>query len=310
MNARLHAVVRRYARPPIVVGRNAGYRRWTMIAPGISAAVVASVLLVAIPAHATDTTATGAVIADARNGLDAGSLGAAEREHDDVTFPVEPDTAQPAESVGAEARVYEDSDWLAAPPDPARHNLWVPTAEWATALALTIPLFMIDPSFVNVDPISAQNFVDAWSNPPVWDTDGVVANYVLHPIMGAEAYLTVRNRGYGPIESFLFSTGVSFAWEYLFEAWVEQPSGQDLLTTSPIGSLQGELRFQLRRRIAQWSPSLGRNTLLVLVDPVEALHRYIGKEFFDYPSDGAEEAIGSTLNLDPQHAGVMITLRF
>ena len=59
--------------------------------------------------------------------------------------------------------------------------------------------------------------------------DGIVANYVLHPIMGAEAYLSVRNRDYGPIESFLFATGVSVAWEYLFEAWVERPSAQDLL---------------------------------------------------------------------------------
>jgi hypothetical protein len=135
-------------------------------------------------------------------------------------------------------------------------------------------------------------------------------NYVLHPFMGAEAYLMVRNRDYGPIESFLFSTGVSFAWEYVFEAWVERPSTQDLLVTSPVGSLLGEIRFQMRRRLARWSPSVGRNTLLILVDPVEALHRYIGKEFLSRSNDPTDEAVGSSLNFGADHARLMVTLQF
>jgi hypothetical protein len=128
--------------------------------------------------------------------------------------------------------------------------------------------------------------------------------------MGAEAYLTVRNRDYGPITSFLFSTGVSTGWEYLFEAWAERPSAQDLLTTSTIGSLQGELRFQMRRRIARWSPSAGRDTLLILVDPVEALHRYIGKTFLKRSNDATDETVGSSLSVGPDQARVMITLQF
>ncbi len=200
--------------------------------------------------------------------------------------------------------------WLTDPPHPDRHNLWVPTVEWATALSLTIPIFMIDPAFVNTGTISTENFVDAWTNPPVWDTDGVIANYVLHPIMGAEAYLTVRNRDYGPLTSFLFSTGVSFAWEYLFEAWVEHPSAQDLLTTSPIGSLQGELRFQLRRRVAQWRPSKGRDALLVIIDPIEAIHRYIGKKCLDRSDDATAETVGSAVDFGPDRASVWLTMRF
>jgi hypothetical protein len=196
------------------------------------------------------------------------------------------------------------------PPDPARHNLLVPTAEWATALALTIPLFMIDPAFVNTGTVSPDHFADAWTKPPVWDTDGAIANFLLHPIMGAEAYLTVRNRDYGPLTSFLFATGVSVGWEYLFEAWVERPSIQDLLITSPVGSLQGELRFQIRRRIARWSPSAGRNVLLVLVDPVEALHRYLGKTFLHRSSDATSETMGSSLTVGPDQARVMLTMEF
>jgi hypothetical protein len=271
-------------------------------------------LVLATAGHAVDTVVLGTfgeTIVAARDSPEAGSHGAASGGPSGIASPADSGFEQSGEPAPAEARAGSESDWLAIPPDPARHNLWVPTAEWAVCLALTIPLFTIDPSAFNVDPISAENFADAWTRPPdLDDGDGIVANYVLHPIMGAEAYLTVRNRGYGPIGSFLFATGVSVAWEYVFEAWVQQPSAVDLLTTSPIGSLQGELRFQIRRRIARWSPSVGRNALLILVDPVEALHRYVGKTFLNPSNDATDETVGSSLNFGPDQARVMLTLQF
>lgn len=262
---------------------------------GILSTVVAGALALTGPAYAVDT------------GVARDSHGAAVSEPNPAASGAE----QSAEPVPGETTARSESDWLAGPPDPDRHNLWVPTLQWTVALTLTIPLFLIDPDAFNVAPISTDNFVDAWTMPPDWDDgDGVVANYVLHPIMGAEAYLMLRNRDYGPIESFLFSTGVSVAWEYLFEAWVQQPSAVDLVTTSPIGSLQGELRFQIRRRVARWSPSLGRNALLILVDPVEAIHRYIGEKFPGDSEDAPVETVGSSLNLGPDQARLMLTLRF
>jgi len=259
-----------------------------MSSRGCSLAAFAGALVLATAAHAVDTV--------------SGPSG--------ITSAADSGLEQSGEPAQGEAPARSEPDWLTIPPDPARHNLWVPTAEWAVCLALTIPLFMIDPAFVNTGTFSAEHFADAWTRPPVWDTDGIVSNYVLHPWMGAEAYLSVRNRGYGPIGSFLFSTGVSFAWEYLFEAWVERPSRQDLLVASPVGSLQGELRFQMRRRIARWSPSAGRDALLVLVDPVEALHRYIGKTFLNRASDATDETLGSSLNFGPDQARVRVTLQF
>lgn len=256
---------------------------------GILSILFALALTLALPVHAIDTTIYPA-------GDDPGAGDPA-----GVTLPAEPS--------GKPDRSAAQADWLTAPMDPTRHSLLVPTAEWATCLALTLPIFMIDPAFVNVGRISADQFAEAWTRPPEWDDDSVLANFVLHPIMGAEAYLTVRNRGYGPIGSFLFSSGVSIGWEYLFEAWVERPSGQDLLITSPLGSVQGELRFQVRRQIAKWNPSVGRDALLILVDPVEALHRYIGKVFFDYPKEATEEPMGSSLNVGPGQASLMITMR-
>jgi hypothetical protein len=270
-----------------------------MSLPGISSAVFAATLVLAMQAYAVDT------------GVLPGSHGAAVSEPSVITSPADSGFEQSGEPAQEEAPAPSEVDWLTIPPDPARHNLWVPTAEWAVCLALTIPLFLINPSSFNVDPISADNFAEAWTRPPdLDDGDGIVANYVLHPIMGAEAYLTVRNRGYGPIGSFLFATGVSVAWEYVFEAWVQHPSAIDLLTTSPIGSLQGELRFQLRRRVARWSPSVGRDALLILIDPVEALHRYVGKEFLNRSNDATDETMGSSLNFGPDQARLMLTMQF
>ena len=269
-----------------------------MSLPGIFSTVFVGALVLAMPVYAVDT------------GVLPGSHGAAVSEPSGITSPADSGFEQSGEPAQGETRARSEPDWLTIPPDPARHNLWVPTAEWVICLGLTLPLFVIDPSFVNVGRISAENFADAWTLPPEFDDDSITANYVLHPIMGAEAYLTVRNRDYGPIESFLFSTGVSVAWEYLFEAWVERPSIQDLLITSNIGSLQGELRFQMRRRVARWSPSVGRNALLILVDPVEALHRYIGKKFLNRSNDAPVETMGSSLNFGPDQARLMLTLQF
>jgi len=260
-----------------------------MSLPGIFSAVFAGALVLATPAHAVETvvlpgvafSGPSVIASAADNGL----------EHSTEPAP-------------GEALARSDEHWLTAPLDPERHSVWIPTAEWAVALGLTIPLFLIDPSFVNTGELSADTFAGAWTDPPVWDTDGVVANYVLHPFMGSEAFLSLRNRGYGGMESFLFATGVSFAWEYLFEAWVEQPSGQDLLVTSPVGSILGEFRFQLRNRIARWNPSLGRNALIIFIDPLEALHRYIGKD------DAAEEETISSLDFGPGQARFMLTMKF
>ena len=129
-----------------------------MSLPGISSTVFAGALVLAMPVYAVDT------------GVLPGSHGAAVSGPSGITSPADSGFEQSGEPAQGEARARSESDWLTIPPDPARHNLWVPTAEWAVCLALTIPLFMIDPSFVNTGTISAENFADAWTRPPVWDT--------------------------------------------------------------------------------------------------------------------------------------------
>ena len=64
-------------------------------------------------------------------------------------------------------------------------------------------------------------------------------------------------------------------------------------------------RFALVPRLsARWNPSLGRNALMILVDPIEAIHRYIGK------CGDTEETVNSSLDLGPDQARLMLTMRF
>ena len=186
-----------------------------------------------MPVYAVDT------------GVLPGSHGAAVSGPSGITSPADSGFEQSGEPAQGEARARSKPDWLTIPPDPARHNLWVPSAEWATCLALTIPLFMLAPSFVHTGTAgqSVRRSVDP--------TPGVGhrrhrGNYVLHPIMGAEAYLTVRNRDYGRSRAPVLNRRLRRVGVPV-RGVAERPSAQDLLITSNIGSLQGGLRFQIRR---------------------------------------------------------------
>ena len=97
-----------------------------------------------------------------------------------------------------------------------------------------------------------ERFLDAFSRAPVWDEDEWVTNWVLHPWWGMWVYQTERNYGESPLRSFLVATAHSVAFEYIVEAWTENPSIQDLLSTSPIGALMGEL-------VHRWIQRAGRD---------------------------------------------------
>lgn len=113
------------------------------------------------------------------------------------------------------------------------------------------------------------------SNPPVWDSDHWFFNYVGHPYVGMHTYLMERNHGMSPLRGFLFSTAASVAFEYGIEAWAEPPSLQDLLTTSPIGSLLGELNYQLTRELRRGGLTLPEKIVITVVNPIHVLqHGY------------------------------------
>jgi hypothetical protein len=97
----------------------------------------------------------------------------------------------------------------------------------------------------------ASTFVNAYHKAPMWDSDGIVWNFVLHPLWGSETYLRARERRYGIAGSLAFSMGCSITWEYLIESWIKHPSAQDLIFTTGIGWALGELRFILLNRLAE-----------------------------------------------------------
>jgi hypothetical protein len=108
----------------------------------------------------------------------------------------------------------------------------------------------------------------AYSRPPVWDRDPFFWNWIVHPIAGQQAYLLERNEGRGPLRGFLVATAASGGWEYGFEAFIERPSAQDLLITSPVGAVLGELSHQATRRLVRDGLRWPERAVLVVINPV------------------------------------------
>lgn len=107
---------------------------------------------------------------------------------------------------------------------------------------------------------------------PVWDDEAMWwVNWVAHPYCGSQTYLMQRNYGKSVWNSFLFSTGMSFAWEYLFEASVEHPSATDLVLTSSLGSILGEGIFQATRALKKGGFTKSEKVIVTIINPSYAL---------------------------------------
>lgn len=85
-----------------------------------------------------------------------------------------------------------------------------------------------------------NQYKSAYTNPPVIDSDLWMTNYLGHPYQGSYYYNSIRCQGGSVLQSSLFSLGQAVLWEYVWEAGVEQPSVQDLITTPLGGILLGE----------------------------------------------------------------------
>ena len=123
--------------------------------------------------------------------------------------------------------------------------------------------------------IKFSNFKRAFSKPPVNDQDSWAINYIAHPLAGMHFFLSERNYGEGFLRSFLFSTASSITWEYFIESWVEQPSIQDLLATSTVGSLLGEGNYRLTMKMKKNGFNLFEKIAVVILNPVYVIqHGY------------------------------------
>ena len=115
------------------------------------------------------------------------------------------------------------------------------------------------------------NLQDAYSYPPVWDTDHWFHNYIGHPYGGSVYYNTVRCQGARKGQSFLFATALSIQWEYLFEAVAEQPSIQDLFITPIAGSVLGEFVHRLTLTLKKNGTNFGEKVLITILNPTSVV---------------------------------------
>ena len=116
-----------------------------------------------------------------------------------------------------------------------------------------------------------RNLGRAWSQPPAWDEDHWLHNYVGHPYGGSVYYNAIRSQGGNPFESFIFSAFASTCWEYVFEAMAERPSTQDLLITPIVGSLLGELVHQVTMLMKSDGTTFPEAVLIILLNPIHVL---------------------------------------
>jgi hypothetical protein len=134
----------------------------------------------------------------------------------------------------------------------------------------------------------------AYTQPPVWDDDLWVHNYVGHPYGGSLYYNTVRCRGGGVFESFLFSTSMSMMWEYGFEAVAERPSIQDLFITPILGSLLGELTHHMAVRMKADGCSGLEKLAIAVLNPMDALLTGFGSFAPQPPGSVARASLAET----------------
>lgn len=179
---------------------------------------------------------------------------------------------------------------FAQPPERPHARSWViPTLHAGGQLALQrVGLSLLwGSSFTLEHPDrAAQSFARAWTTPPLfddtrrvfeWDRDIFYINVFGHGLMGSELYLRARQCGHGFWASFLFTTGASFVWEYVVEAWHAQPSAIDLLWTPVGGAVLGEFRFVAWELAGQLAPT-PRRVIRAIVDPFGELERAAGTE--------------------------------
>jgi hypothetical protein len=121
----------------------------------------------------------------------------------------------------------------------------------------------------------AGHFAEAWTKPPVWDTDHWFHNYVGHPYGGSFYYNSVRSRGATPVQSMAFAAVLSAQWEYIFEAVAERPSIQDLVVTPIAGWAMGELTHRMSNQMRKGRVTLPEKIAMTILNPADVLtHGY------------------------------------
>ena len=121
-------------------------------------------------------------------------------------------------------------------------------------------------------PTIINQYRESFTKPPVIDHDLWYINYIGHPYQGGFYYNTVRAQGASFWQSSLFCIGQSVFWEYGWEAGMEQPSLQDLITTPFIGILVGELSHVATIKLSKNGFRWYEAALVCIINPSYAIN--------------------------------------
>jgi Domain of unknown function (DUF3943) len=114
-----------------------------------------------------------------------------------------------------------------------------------------------------------------WNNvkSPHWDHDSAAINYIGHPYFGSAYYVRARERGFGEVDSFVYSALASAMYEFGTEALFERPSYQDLIVTPIGGALIGLALEPVRTWIKlKPDPRWYDQLVLAATDPIGLLN--------------------------------------
>lgn len=115
----------------------------------------------------------------------------------------------------------------------------------------------------------------------VWDGDQLGTNFILHPYHGSLYFNAARSCGYNYYQSIPFTLFGSSMWEWFLED--EPPSINDLLSTTFVGSMYGEILYRISDRVLSYQTT-GANRVLcevlaTLVSPIHQFNRFISKDY-------------------------------
>jgi|WetSurMetagenome_2_1015567.scaffolds.fasta_scaffold428573_1 hypothetical protein len=132
-------------------------------------------------------------------------------------------------------------------------------------------------------PAIGRQYHDSYTKPPVIDHDMFITNYIGHPYQGGFYYNTVRSQGATILQSSLFCLGQSLLWEYGWEAGLEQPSIQDLITTPLAGILVGELCHVATLKMSRHGFTKWEKVAVCIINPAFAFNNKLIFKKKSYP---------------------------
>ena len=111
----------------------------------------------------------------------------------------------------------------------------------------------------------------------VWDNDMFFINQLGHPFQGGLNFNAARNNGFSFLQSMAFTVGGALLWEYCGET--EQPSINDIVTTTVAGTMFGECSHRLADHVIDDGDTGARRVLreatAFFLNPLQGLERLL-----------------------------------